>query len=52
VNDEDRAYYADKLYKFALRLAEAIGPDFDRLFPSPSLEKARRESAGQQSLFE
>jgi DNA polymerase elongation subunit (family B) len=50
--DEDRAYYADKLYKFALRLAEAIGPDFDRLFPSPSLEKARRESAGQQSLFE
>jgi DNA polymerase elongation subunit (family B) len=48
--DEDRAYYADKLYKFALRLADAIGLDFDRLFPPPSLERARQESAGQRSL--
>ena len=48
--DEDRAYYADKLYKFALRLADAIGPDFDRLFPPPSLERARQESVGQRSL--
>jgi DNA polymerase elongation subunit (family B) len=48
--DEDRAYYADKLYKFALRLADAIGPDFDRLFPPPSLARARQESAGQRSL--
>jgi DNA polymerase elongation subunit (family B) len=50
--DEDRCYYADKLYRFALRLAEAVGPDFERLFPPPSLERARQESAGQQSLFE
>jgi DNA polymerase elongation subunit (family B) len=48
--DEDRAYYADKLYKFALRLADAIGPDFDRLFPPPSLQRARQESAGQRSF--
>jgi len=50
VNDEDRAYYADKLYKFALRLADAVGADFDRLFPPPSLARARQESAGQRSL--
>ncbi len=48
--DEDRPYYAEKLYKFALRLREAIGPDFDRLFPRPSGEELRRSSAGQTTL--
>jgi DNA polymerase elongation subunit (family B) len=48
--DEDRAYYAEKLYKFALRLEDAIGSDFDRLFPRPSVATARQESVGQQSL--
>jgi hypothetical protein len=48
--DEDRGYYADKLYKFALRLEDAIGPEFDRLFPRPSVSTARQESVGQQRL--
>ncbi len=48
--DEDRGYYADKLYRFALRLEEAIGSEFDRLFPQPSVTSARQESVGQQSL--
>jgi DNA polymerase elongation subunit (family B) len=48
--DEDRAYYAEKLYKFALRIEEAVGPEFDRLFPRPSIGSARQESAGQRSL--
>ncbi len=48
--DEDRAYYADKLYRFALRLREAVGSDFERLIPQPSIRAARREAAGQQSL--
>lgn len=33
--DENVAYYIDKLYKFASRLRDAIGDDFDRLFPRP-----------------
>ncbi|HEY3333176.1 MAG TPA: 3'-5' exonuclease [Capsulimonadaceae bacterium] len=34
--DEDREYYAEKLYKFAGRLRDAFkGDDFDRLFPKP-----------------
>ncbi len=48
--DEDRPYYAEKLYKFALRLREAIGPEFDQLFPRPSWEELKRSSAGQTSL--
>jgi len=33
--DEDRDHLALKLYKFAARLKDAVGPDFDRLFPKP-----------------
>ena len=47
--DEDRDYLLDKLYKFACRLKEAFGADFDRLFPKPS-PRARAEAAGQQRL--
>jgi len=47
-NDEDRDYLLDKLYKFALRLREAFGDEFDALFPSPS--KRREKAAGQQTL--
>jgi len=46
--DEDREHYANKLYRFALRLREAIGEDFDRLFPRP--EQVIREQQ-QPSLF-
>jgi len=46
--DEDREHYANKLYRFALRLREAIGDDFDRLFPRP--EQVIREQQ-QPSLF-
>ncbi len=48
--DEDRAHYSDKLYRFALRLQEAIGPRFDEFFPRPSLRAARQASAGQKTL--
>lgn len=46
--DEDREHYANKLYRFALRLKEAIGEDFDYLFPRP--ETVIREQQ-QPSLF-
>lgn len=46
--DEDREHYANKLYRFALRLREAIGEDFDHLFPRP--EAVIREQQ-QPSLF-
>lgn len=48
--DEDSAYYADRLYRFALRLGDAVGPDFESLFPRPSARSARQASAGQKSL--
>jgi len=47
-DDEDREHYANKLYRFALRLREAIGDDFDLLFPRP--EQVIREQQ-QPSLF-
>ncbi|MER3473405.1 MAG: DNA polymerase [Armatimonadota bacterium] len=46
--DEDREHYANKLYRFALRLKEALGEDFDYLFPRP--ETVIREQQ-QPSLF-
>ncbi|MCS7310773.1 MAG: DNA polymerase domain-containing protein [Armatimonadota bacterium] len=46
--DEDREHYASKLYRFALRLREAVGEDFDLLFPRP--EQVIREQQ-QPSLF-
>ncbi len=33
--DESVSYYLDKLYKFAARLQDVIGPRFDELFPRP-----------------
>lgn len=33
--DENTLYYMEKLYKFACRLREAIGPQFDRQIPKP-----------------
>ena len=51
--DENRDYLADKLYKFACRLREAFGEEFDLLFPRPGsrLSAAREaEAAGQQTL--
>ncbi len=50
-HDEDRDYLLDKLYKFACRLREAFGDEFDELFPKPS-HKMRVEAAGQQKLFD
>ncbi len=47
--DEDREYLLDKLYKFACRLREAFGDEFDVMFPRPSA-KTRSEAAGQQTL--
>lgn len=47
--DEDRDYLLGKLYKFACRLREAFGDDFDVLFPKPS-PRSKMEAAGQQTL--
>ncbi len=47
--DEDREYLKDKLYKFAVRLAPAIGTDFDSLCPAPG-SRLLSEMAGQQKL--
>jgi len=47
--DEDTKYLLDKLYKFACRLREAFGDEFDLLFPRPSAKTAA-EAAGQQTL--
>jgi len=47
--DEDKDYLLDKLYKFACRLREAFGDDFDVMFPKPSA-KSKVEAAGQQTL--
>jgi DNA polymerase I len=46
-NDEDRSYLLDKLYKFACRLREVFGEEFDRLFPPPERLK---EHPAQQKL--
>ena len=48
-NDEDKQYLLSKLNKFAGRLREAFGSDFDTLFPKPSA-RLRSEAAGQQTL--
>ena len=43
--DVDKDYLLDKLHKFACRLREAFGDEFDVLFPHPS-----RQSPGQGTL--
>ena len=48
--DEDRAYYADKLYRFAVRLEDVFGSQFDDMFPRPSSQSVRQASAGQRTL--
>lgn len=48
-DDEDREYLLDKLYKFACRLREGFGDDFDIMFPRPTA-RSRCEAAGQQTL--
>jgi len=51
--DENRDYLRDKLYKFACRLREAFGEEFELLFPRPGgrITSAREaEAAGQQTL--
>lgn len=47
--DEDKEYLHEKLYKFACRLREAFGENFELMFPKPS-DQSRLESAGQQKL--
>ena len=45
VGDENVGYYQEKLYKFACRLREAFGEEFDRLFPSPrSIESSKQQT--------
>ena len=51
--DENRDYLLDKLYKFACRLSEAFGDEFDGLFPKPTgrLSAAQQaQAAGQQMM--
>ncbi|MHB1000139.1 MAG: DNA polymerase domain-containing protein [Armatimonadota bacterium] len=49
--DENRAYLLEKLYKFACRLKEGFGSEFNSLFPKPGTSSMRMaEAAGQQRL--
>ncbi len=49
-HDEDTDYYAQKLYKFAGRLKEAVGDEqFDRLFPKP-VPAAKRPDPSQMTM--
>ncbi len=50
--DENRQRLLEKLYKFACRLREAFGDDFDTLFPNPSKISRMKEAeaAGQGTL--
>ena len=49
-HDEDTDYYAQKLYKFAGRLREAVGEDhFDTLFPKP-VPVAKRPDPSQMTM--
>ncbi|HUV04187.1 MAG TPA: DNA polymerase domain-containing protein [Armatimonadota bacterium] len=53
IGDEDKGYLLDKLYKFACRLREAFGDEFNALFPAPGRRVTwaqQAESAGQQKL--
>ncbi|MGI4791962.1 MAG: DNA polymerase domain-containing protein [Janthinobacterium lividum] len=48
--DEDTDYYAQKLYKFAGRLREAVGEEqFDTLFPKP-VPAAKRPDPSQMTM--
>ncbi|MFQ3548715.1 MAG: DNA polymerase domain-containing protein [Armatimonadota bacterium] len=47
--DEDKYYLLDKLYKFALRLKDGFGDDFDKLFPKPD-KSILSEKNGQKTL--
>ncbi|MDQ2800992.1 MAG: DNA polymerase [Armatimonadota bacterium] len=49
-HDEDTDYYAQKLYKFAGRLKEAVGEDtFEMLFPKP-IPVAKRPDPSQMTM--
>lgn len=45
-NDEDCGYLLGKLYKFAGRLREAFGDDFDTLFPKPLKKQPPSDQLG------
>ncbi len=49
--DEDRWHYLEKLHRFAARLQEALGPEFERVLPRPSRREYAAEQAGQGTLF-
>lgn len=52
--DENRPHLLDKLYKFASRLREGFGDEFDRLFPAPRsrADAARKAEAAGQGKFD
>lgn len=49
--DENSAYYMDKLYKFAVRLREAFGPEFDSLVPKPTSQGLPHTLQGSLDFF-
>jgi len=49
--DENTAQYLRKLYQFARRLQEAIGPEFDRLVPPPDRGSSGASVQGDLDLF-
>jgi len=50
-HDEDRSHYADRLYKFASRLVDAIGDErFGEIFPKPRSSAQRLQDRLQSSF--
>lgn len=49
--DENPKYYMDKLYKFARRLEEAFGGDFDRYIPKPTAQGLPQKAQTSLDLF-
>ncbi len=50
-HDENVRYYMDKLYKFAKRLEEALGRDFNSLIPKPTAQGLPHQAQTTLDLF-
>ena len=50
-NDENPKYYMDKLYKFARRLEDAFGAEFDRCIPKPTAQGLPKKEQMTLDLF-
>ncbi len=49
--DARTGYYMEKLYKFAVRLREAFGDEFDQIIPTPARLEQELQGQGSLDLF-